>query len=48
MSRLLGVAVAVIVVGVLLAGILWLLWWLFVIAAVVAVVGVVWRAVTAK
>ena len=48
MSRLLGVAVAVTVVGVLLAGILWLLWWLFVIAAVVAVVGVVWRAVTAK
>jgi len=46
MTRLLGLAIGVLVAGFVLAGVIWLLWWLFVVAAVVGVAGLVWRAVT--
>jgi hypothetical protein len=48
MTRLLGLAIGLVVAGFVFAGIFWLIWWLFVVAAVVGVAGLVWRTVTQR
>jgi hypothetical protein len=48
MVKLLGLVVLVAVLGIVVAGLLWLLWWLAVITLGVAVAGLVWRWVTQR